>query len=194
MVSDAQVNSYLITDEEEVLLKTRVWEEMNKEYLDAQAEKAAAREEARRLAVERGEDVEDGVPTRSKRPSGSGSKRQRREAQEARAPGSAAEAAAAELRRNKLSSRINYDVVQILSQTLEEDAEHMPDAPGPVGSLGGGAAADGTTAASAAQPRQRGSGHRATAADDGAPSSPVGSDRFSETFSVLGDELREPTY
>ena len=62
------------------------------------------------------------------------SKRQRREAQESRAPGSAAEAAAAELRRNKLSSRINYDVVQILSQTLDEDAEHMPDAPGPVGS------------------------------------------------------------
>ena len=48
---------------------------------------------------------------------GAMSKRQRREAQEARAPGSAAEAAAAELRRNKLSSRINYHVVQILSQT-----------------------------------------------------------------------------
>jgi hypothetical protein len=43
-------------------------------------------------------------------------KRQRKEQALLRAPGSAAEAAEAELRRNKRSSRIDYDVVNILSQ------------------------------------------------------------------------------
>ena len=69
------------------------------------------------------------------------SKRQRRELAEARGTGagssaaSVADAVEAELRRNKISSRINYDIVNILSQTLDEDMERMPNAPGPVGSL-----------------------------------------------------------
>ena len=93
-----------------------------------------AQRAARVGVTERGETIDpNDVGGRKRGPSMS--KRQRREAQEARAPGSAAEAAAAELRRNKLSSRINYDVVHVLSQTLDEDAEHMPDGPGPVGSL-----------------------------------------------------------
>ena len=115
---------------------------MNKEYLEAQAEKAAQREEAMRAAAERGEPIDPADAGGAGRKKPGLSKRQRREAQEARAPGSAAEAAAAELRRNKLSSRINYDVVQILSQTLDEDAEHMPDGPGPVGSLAAAGGAD----------------------------------------------------
>jgi hypothetical protein len=69
------------------------------------------------------------VPT----PRQSNSKRQRREAAEARAPGSVAEAVAGELRRNKLSAHINYEVVKILAQTLDEDAEQMPTGPGPIG-------------------------------------------------------------
>ena len=33
----AQVDCYLIKDAEEVQLKTRVWEEMNREYIEKQA-------------------------------------------------------------------------------------------------------------------------------------------------------------
>ena len=122
---DDEVDAYLITDQEEVELKKRVWERMNKDYLDAQADKEAARNEA----MAQGQAVGPSAPRPSQ------SKRQRREAAEARAPGTVAEAVAGELRRNKLSSRINYEVVHILSQTLDEDADSMPNAPGPVGGL-----------------------------------------------------------
>ena len=105
----------------QVDLKRKVWEQMNKEYLDAQADKEAARAEA-------GSDA--GSERGKTRPSLS--KRQRKDANDAKAAGSVAEAVAGELRRNKLSSRINYEVVQILSQTLDDDAEHMPDEPGPI--------------------------------------------------------------
>jgi len=194
---DDEVEGYLITDAEEVQLKKRVWEEMNREYLDQQAEKAAARTEAERLAAERGETLEPGA-ARPKRPALS--KKQRREAQEARAPGTAAEAAAAELRRNKLSSRINYDVVQILSQTLEEDAESMPNAPGPLGQgLAGGAgaaAAEGGATAAAAVTAGTASMTAYPARDAYPPPSPARSavsDRFSETLDAADAEC-EPTY
>jgi transcription factor IIIB subunit 2 len=194
---DDEVEGYLITDAEEVQLKKRVWEEMNREYLDQQAEKAAARTEAERLAAERGETLEPGA-ARPKRPALS--KKQRREAQEARAPGTAAEAAAAELRRNKLSSRINYDVVQILSQTLEEDAESMPNAPGPLGQgLAGGAgaaAAEGGATAAAAVTAGAASMTAFPARDAYPPPSPARSavsDRFSETLDAADAEC-EPTY
>ena len=194
---DDEVEGYLITDAEEVQLKKRVWEEMNREYLDQQAEKAAARTEAERLAAERGETLEPGA-ARPKRPALS--KKQRREAQEARAPGTAAEAAAAELRRNKLSSRINYDVVQILSQTLEEDAESMPNAPGPLGQgLAGGAgaaAAEGGATAAAAVTAGAASMTAYPARDAYPPPSPARSavsDRFSETLDAADAEC-EPTY
>ena len=49
-----------------------------------------------------------------------------------RAPGTVADAVVGELRRNKLSARINYEVVHILSQNLQEDATGFPDAPGPI--------------------------------------------------------------
>ena len=114
---DDEVDAYLI-DQEEVELKKRVWERMNKDYLDAQADKEAARNEA----MAQGQAVGPSAPRPSQ------SKRQRREAAEARAPGTVAEAVAGELRRNKLSSRINYEVVHILSQTLDEDADSMPNA------------------------------------------------------------------
>jgi hypothetical protein len=48
-------------------------------------------------------------------------------------------------RRNLVSSRINYDVVQILSsQAMEEDADLMPNSPGPVAIAGFTAAAGDT--------------------------------------------------
>jgi len=130
---DDEIDGYLITDAAEVKLKTQVWEEMNREFLEAQAEKAAAREEEERAAIERGE-IPGLYNGGRKKPL---SKRQRRDAAASRVPGSAAEAAEAELRRNKKSSRINYDVVQILSRNLDDDAEHMPDGPGPVMSMQG---------------------------------------------------------
>ena len=39
---------------EQVQLKTRLWEEMNRDYLEQQAEKIAARDELIRQAAERG--------------------------------------------------------------------------------------------------------------------------------------------
>ena len=62
--------------------------------------------------------------------------------------GSAAAAVATELRRNKLSSRINYDIVNILAQTLDEDVDQFR-APGPIG-LAGGAAQVGFSGCAAA--------------------------------------------
>lgn len=115
---DSEIEGYLIQDADEVALKTRLWEQMNKDYLEDQADKEAAR------AAE----TERGAPTGERR--SQKSKRQRQEAAEARLPATAAEAVAGELRRNKLSSRINYEVVQILSQTFDEDMEHMPTGPG----------------------------------------------------------------
>lgn len=45
------------------------------------------------------------------------------------------EAVEEELRKSRVSSRINYDVAAILTQqALEEDAALMPDTPGPLGS------------------------------------------------------------
>jgi|TARA_B100000524_G_C23607969_1_gene355111 hypothetical protein len=43
---DSEVECYLITDAQEVASKQAVWEELNKEYLEKQAARAAAREEA----------------------------------------------------------------------------------------------------------------------------------------------------
>ena len=59
---DEEVEAYLIHDEEEVARKTQVWERMNADYLEAQAEKEAARAEAERLALEGGEQP-SGAPT-----------------------------------------------------------------------------------------------------------------------------------
>ena len=45
------MEAYLITDEAEVATKAKAWDEMNKEYLEAQAAKQAAREQ---MAAARG--------------------------------------------------------------------------------------------------------------------------------------------
>ena len=94
--------------------------------MEAQAEKE--RVEAERAAGREGEDGEPAPRPKQKR-------RRANPAAGGEGTGSAAEAVEGELRRNKLSSRINYDIVTLLSQTLDEDVEHMPNAPGPVGSL-----------------------------------------------------------
>ena len=121
---DASVDCYVIRDQDEVELKSKVWMEMNKEYLDAQKLK----EEARRAAEDAGAGP-DSRPRkpRKKRKAGAGA-----DAEEAE---SAAEAADGELRRRNLSSRINYEVVNVLNQTLNEDNGYLPtgmdDAGGP---------------------------------------------------------------
>ena len=48
---------FLITDDDEVQLKTRVWEEMNRDYLEEQAERAAARSEAEAAGAELGDEA-----------------------------------------------------------------------------------------------------------------------------------------
>lgn len=122
---DDDISAYIITDEAEVEGKRAAWDSLHQDYLEQQAEKMAARAEA-------GEKPSGG------KPGGRGSsKRARQEQRDASAPESVAEAVAGELRRNKLSSRINYEVVQILSRTLAEDVEHMPDEPGPIAHLDG---------------------------------------------------------
>ncbi|EOD23757.1 hypothetical protein EMIHUDRAFT_443983 [Emiliania huxleyi CCMP1516] len=98
---------------------------MNKEYLEAQAAKQAAREQ---MAAARGLDGETAeallAAGQRRRPK----KRARRGEQGGRgAASSAAEAVEGELRRNRqLSSRINYDVVSLLAQSVPEDAAAMP--------------------------------------------------------------------
>ena len=128
---DTEVEGYLIMDAQEVEIKTRVWEQMNRDYEQALADKARDEVEKRTAhREERGGSELALLAEGPRRPLLS--KRQRREsaAWANAAPGSVADAVAGELRRNKLSSRINYDIVQILSQTLDEDAERMPTVPG----------------------------------------------------------------
>lgn len=98
--------------------RRQVWMEMNKEYLEAQQLK----EEARRAAEAAGIDPESRPrkPRKNKRKAGGAA------ADGAEEPESAAEAADGELRRRNLSSRINYEVVSVLNQTLNEDAGYMP--------------------------------------------------------------------
>ena len=43
---DASVDCYVIRDQDELELKTKVWVEMNRDYIEAQAAKDAARREA----------------------------------------------------------------------------------------------------------------------------------------------------
>ena len=128
---DTEVEGYLIMDAQEVEIKTRVWEQMNRDYEQALADKA--RDEVERRTAHREERGGSELALLAEGPRRPLlSKRQRREpaAWANAAPGSVADAVAGELRRNKLSSRINYDIVQILSQTLDEDAERMPTVPG----------------------------------------------------------------
>jgi len=117
---DDEVEGYLIKDNEEVQMKTRVWEEMNREYLEKQAAKA----EEERLAAERAE--QEGEEGHLGRP------KQKKRGRKGEAKGSAEDGA--DPRKKRISSRINYDVAAILTQqALEEDAALMPDAPGPLG-------------------------------------------------------------
>ena len=87
---DDDVETYLIRDKEEVQLKTRVWEEMNKTFLEEQAARQAAREEAEREREERGEVLgpAEGADGERRRPS----KKRSRKGDGGSKAGSAAEA------------------------------------------------------------------------------------------------------
>lgn len=134
---DDEVDCYLIHDESEVEIKERVWNEMNREYLEEQAARQALREEAELAAAERG-DVGDGSDT-----VGSKGKKKRKSGARGQEAGSVAEALESELRRNRLSNRINYDIANLISTEVSEDAALLPDTPGPVGSLEEGAGSPG---------------------------------------------------
>ena len=165
---DDEIDCYIIRDEEEVQLKTRVWEEMNREYLEAQAEKKAAREDLEEnQAARAAETGEDGAVDRP---------RKKRGRKEAGAQGAAA-GEEREARRQMPSSRINYEVVQILSKGMEEDALDMPSGPGPIGSLAG-VAPTALPAGTAVR------GPRSVDGGSVAGSTAGGVDAFSETLSV----------
>jgi len=147
------VEAYLITDEAEVATKAKAWDEMNKEYLEAQAAKQAAREQ---MAAARGLDGETAeallAAGQRRRPK----KRARRGEQGGRgAASSAAEAVEGELRRNRqLSSRINYDVVSLFAQSVPEDAAAMPGGGEGGGLLGAGGGGLSVPLGSLAPPRE----------------------------------------
>lgn len=112
---DASVDCYVIRDQDELELKTKVWVEMNREYIEAQAQKDAARREAEAAGLD-----PDARPRKPRKKRKVGATADGEEAE------SAADAADGELRRRNLSSRINYEVVSVLNQTLNEDSSYMP--------------------------------------------------------------------
>ena len=114
--------------------------------------------------------------------------------------GTAAEAVEGELRKNKqLSSRINYDVVDLLARTLPYDISLMPD-----GQHGGALSGAGVNGGALAAPRPaaahqgaedgRGGGGLGGARDDALGGGGLGAETFSETLSeVNADEtLQDP--
>ena len=101
--------------QDELELKTKVWVEMNREYIEAQAAKDAARREAEAAGLD-----PDARPRKPRKKRKVGATADGEEAE------SAADAADGELRRRNLSSRINYEVVSVLNQTLNEDSSYMP--------------------------------------------------------------------
>ena len=104
--------------------------------------------------------------------------------------GTAAEAVEGELRKNKqLSSRINYDVVDLLARTLPYDISLMPD-----GQHGGALAAPRPAAAHQGAEDGRGGGGLGGARDDALGGGGLGAETFSETLSeVNADEtLQDP--
>ena len=119
--------------------------------------------------------------------------------------GTAAEAVEGELRKNKqLSSRINYDVVDLLARTLPYDISLMPDGQHGGALIGGGVNGGGINGGALAAPRPaaahqgaedgRGGGGLGGARDDALGGGGLGAETFSETLSeVNADEtLQDP--
>ncbi|KAJ4841134.1 hypothetical protein Tsubulata_007659 [Turnera subulata] len=122
-IDDAEVDGYL-HNEEEKRFKKIIWEEMNKEYLEEQAAKEAAEaaikeawREKFKNSPERLEAAKELEAALAEAAAKSKKERQQKRAAEAKnlmPPKSASEAAHRLLTKKRVSSRINYDVLEKL--------------------------------------------------------------------------------
>lgn len=112
-LDDDEINGYILS-ETEAVLKDRLWNQMNAEYLKA------AKEREERAAKER----EEGKPEKKKR---------RAKKKPIGPSSSAGEAIEKMLQEKKISSKINYDILKSLTATqeerIEEDAASNSTAP-----------------------------------------------------------------
>ncbi|XP_023894352.1 uncharacterized protein LOC112006300 isoform X5 [Quercus suber] len=116
-IDDVEVDGYLNNDEE-TRYKTIIWEEMNKEYLEEQAAAAAAKMEASQVDLENCSDelraAHELAAAASAAVAKSRKERKRTQDSNANPAQTAAEAAHQMLIKKKLSSKINYDVLETL--------------------------------------------------------------------------------
>ncbi|KAL8152374.1 hypothetical protein V2J09_010134, partial [Rumex salicifolius] len=127
-IDDAEVDGYL-HNEEETKYKKVIWEEMNREYLEEQAAKEAAIAAAKEAEMASfhncSEDVLAARELAAKVAANvAKSKKEKREkrAAESKTPQTAAEATHQMLKRKRLSSRVNYDVLkEIFDEPVVQD-------------------------------------------------------------------------
>ncbi|XP_030971818.1 transcription factor IIIB 90 kDa subunit-like isoform X2 [Quercus lobata] len=116
-IDDVEVDGYLNNDEE-TRYKTIIWEEMNKEYLEEQAAAAAAKMEASQVDLENCSDelraAHELAAAASAAVAKSRKERKRTQDSNANPAQTAAEAAHQMLIKKRLSSKINYDVLETL--------------------------------------------------------------------------------
>ncbi|KAM4099964.1 hypothetical protein ACJW30_05G032300 [Castanea mollissima] len=116
-IDDVEVDGYLNNDEE-TRYKTIIWEEMNKEYLEEQAAAAAAKMEASQVDLENCSDelraAHEFAAAAAAAVAKSRKERKRTHDSNANPAQTAAEAAHQMLIKKRLSSKINYDVLETL--------------------------------------------------------------------------------
>ncbi|XP_050285671.1 uncharacterized protein LOC126725175 isoform X3 [Quercus robur] len=116
-IDDVEVDGYLNNDEE-TRYKTIIWEEMNKEYLEEQAAAAAAKMEASQVDLENCSDelraAHEFAAAAAAAVAKSRKERKRTQDSNANPAQTAAEATHQMLIKKRLSSKINYDVLETL--------------------------------------------------------------------------------
>ncbi|XP_073132053.1 transcription factor IIIB 60 kDa subunit isoform X2 [Henckelia pumila] len=128
-IDDMEVNGYLHSEEEKQFKKI-IWEEMNKEYLEEQAAKEAAKKAFEVNFDNCSEDVQ--AAQKLSAAAAAAVAKSRKERQQKRAadikssgpPQTAAEATRQMLDRKRLSSKINYDVLDKLFDESREISEN----------------------------------------------------------------------
>ncbi|XP_057818864.1 transcription factor IIIB 60 kDa subunit isoform X2 [Cryptomeria japonica] len=135
-IDDEEVDRYL-HNEEEVRLKTIIWTEMNKEYLEEQATKEeaiaaaeAAHAAALAAAAEGAPDAVELAAAAAAAVARLKKDKQRKRAEEAKnkvPPQSAAEATRQMLEKKKLSSKVNYDVLERLFEDNKKNVTQTSD-------------------------------------------------------------------
>uniref|UniRef100_A0A5B7AKV9 Putative transcription factor IIIB subunit-like isoform X3 n=1 Tax=Davidia involucrata TaxID=16924 RepID=A0A5B7AKV9_DAVIN len=128
-IDDVEVNGYL-NNEEESRYKKIIWEEMNKEYLQEQATKEAAAAAAFKDVNVASDDLRCAQELAAAAAAAVAKSREKRrqkqalEAKNATPAQNAAEATCQMLIKKRLSSKINYDVLETLfDENLDPDAK-----------------------------------------------------------------------